>query len=142
VIGPMPALFGNALCLYVISALAGRDLKPLSVSTGREKLYEKMRGRCRVRELQKFGADKSEAFALTLTDTCYVVDELFRGRSVLSGGKHRLAITRWDRSRPVARDNCIVVTEAEARVHDSLDGLHQVDEGVRVRVEALLREGV
>ena len=41
----------------------------------------------------------------------------FGTRSVLSGVQGRLTVVRWDRSRPTAFDNVVLMTEAEAREH-------------------------
>ncbi|RKP23392.1 YKL027W-like protein, partial [Syncephalis pseudoplumigaleata] len=54
-------------------------------------------------------------------DIAYIVEEVWRGKSVLSGTSDKLCLTRWDRRRPISFQNCVCLTKSEATRHDTHD---------------------
>ncbi|CEP15436.1 hypothetical protein [Parasitella parasitica] len=58
---------------------------------------------------------------LNANDVGYIFDELWQGKSVISGSQDRtLVMTRWDSSQPSSLLNTVVMTKVEANLHDKL----------------------
>ncbi|KAJ2399657.1 hypothetical protein GGF41_008090, partial [Coemansia sp. RSA 2531] len=55
-------------------------------------------------------------------DCGYMLEEIWRGRSAISGSIERLALTRWRRDQPMATYNCVCMTKPEADRHEKLTG--------------------
>lgn len=53
-------------------------------------------------------------------EVAYVYEELWLGKSVISKQTDRLALTRWDRSKPLSLTNTVCMTKEEADAHDKL----------------------
>ena len=99
VLGTMPAIFGLAVANHVILSIAGypHDYLP---SKSRDKMYDGILG-----ALQ--GAEERLAKALfiqdaqglkipiTQSDVGYLVEEVYNGRSIISGLSTRLVLSRW-----------------------------------------------
>ncbi|KAJ2161419.1 hypothetical protein GGF46_001514 [Coemansia sp. RSA 552] len=120
VLGTMPAMFGIAMGTHVLTELAGFPTEPLAIK-GRSALYARLQ-----RELgnrMKNKRDKSDAVQLQMsTDDCgYMLEEIWRGRSAVSGATDKLALTRWRHDLPMTTSNCVCLTKAEADIHDKLE---------------------
>jgi tRNA A37 threonylcarbamoyladenosine dehydratase len=101
VLGTMPAIFGLAVANHVILSIAGYPLEYLP-SKSRDKMYDGILG-----TLQ--GAEERLARALFLKDTQglkipitqsdvgYLVEEVYNGRSIISGLSTRLVLSRWNK---------------------------------------------
>ncbi|KAF2821317.1 hypothetical protein CC86DRAFT_397343 [Ophiobolus disseminans] len=99
VLGTMPAIFGLAVANHVILSIAGypNDYLP---SKSRDKMYDGILG-----ALQ--GAEERLARALfiqdaqglkipiTQSDVGYLIEEVYSGRSIISGLSTRLVLSRW-----------------------------------------------
>jgi tRNA A37 threonylcarbamoyladenosine dehydratase len=99
VLGTMPAIFGLAVANHVILSISGypHDYLP---SKSRDKMYDGILG-----ALQ--GAEERLARALFIQDTQglkipitqsdvgYLVEEVYNGRSIISGLSTRLQLSRW-----------------------------------------------
>jgi tRNA A37 threonylcarbamoyladenosine dehydratase len=115
VLGTMPAIFGHTLAAHVICALAGYPLDYALVK-GRERLYDAMLAGVQSGEEawarktmtaaasgeDDGGDDERKPFdaqglkvPLTAADIGYVVEEVWRGRSAVSGVSTRLVLVRW-----------------------------------------------
>jgi hypothetical protein len=99
VLGTMPAIFGLAVANHVMLSIAGYPLDYLP-SKSRDKMYDGILG-----ALQ--GAEERLARALFMQDTQglkipitqsdvgYLVEEVYSGRSIISGLSTRLVLSRW-----------------------------------------------
>lgn len=58
--------------------------------------------------------------ALDVQDVAYIFEEMWHGKSVVSGPNDKLALTRWDKSKPLSYFNTVCLTRQEANAHDSL----------------------
>ncbi|RKP22357.1 hypothetical protein SYNPS1DRAFT_20178 [Syncephalis pseudoplumigaleata] len=114
VLGPLPAMFGMAMATYTICKLSGHTIEPLSVKL-RGKLYDRMQRELIVRE------EKVAGIPFDRDDIAYIVEEVWHGKSVLSGTSDKLCLTRWDRRRPISFQNCVCLTKSEATRHDAHD---------------------
>jgi hypothetical protein len=53
-------------------------------------------------------------------DVGYIFEEMWHGKSVLSGPQNQMALVRWDRSKPLDFMNTVVMSKDEAKRHDAL----------------------
>ncbi|KAJ2724216.1 hypothetical protein GGI07_002086 [Coemansia sp. Benny D115] len=118
VLGTMPAMFGIAMATYVLTELAGFATEPLMIK-GRHALYARMQRELGTRESRRAqGGD----LRMSVDDCGYVLEEIWRGRSALSGAMDKLALTRWRLDEPISPSNCVCLTKVEADKHDKLVG--------------------
>lgn len=105
VLGTMPAVFGYVAANHVILAISGY---PHDYITGkaRDKLYDGILSHLQgieERVATAFGTDTvGLKLPVTKDDVGYLVEEVYRGKSVVSGIPTRLALIRW---RPPPRMN-------------------------------------
>ena len=100
VLGTMPAIFGYAAATHVICNVAGYPLEYRAGEKGRDKMYEGMLSAFQgLEERLARSVDGQNAVGLRIPlskdDIQYLVEEVFRGRSVISGLTSRLALIRW-----------------------------------------------
>ncbi|KAI9793726.1 MAG: hypothetical protein M1816_007621 [Peltula sp. TS41687] len=106
VLGTMPAVFGYVVANHVILAISGY---PHDYITGkaREKLYDGILSHLQGIEERVAAASGYDIVGLKLPvtkeDVGYLVEEVYRGKSVVSGIPTRLALIRW-RARPRTED--------------------------------------
>lgn len=99
VLGTMPAVFGYAVANHVICEIAGypNDYNP--GGKGRDKLYDSVLGGLQGMEerlTKTAGADPvGLRIPVTKEDIAYLVEEVWRGKSAVSGLATRLALVRW-----------------------------------------------
>jgi tRNA threonylcarbamoyladenosine dehydratase len=55
-----------------------------------------------------------------IKDVGYIFEEMWLGKSVVSGTADKPALVRWDRSKPLSFTNVICLTREEAAQHDQL----------------------
>lgn len=98
VLGTMPAVFGNGVANHVILELA-KYPHEYSVSKGREKLYESALASLQAQEERLAVWAQEDAMGLKIPlskeDVGYLIEEVWRGRSALSGITTRLTLVRW-----------------------------------------------
>lgn len=135
VLGTMPAIFGLAVANHVILEISGypHDYLP---SKARDKMYDGILGALQGSEerlAKSFGFD-SQGLKIPITqdDVGYLVEEVYRGRSVISGLSTRLCLIRWekpthdfiDKSTPGQKSSLlqmkdlVLMTKDEAAKHE------------------------
>ncbi|KAI9505668.1 mitochondrial outer membrane protein [Coemansia spiralis] len=119
VLGTMPAMFGIAMGTHVLTELAGFPTEPLAVK-GRHALYSRLQRDLGNREQKVSPADGGPQLHMSVDDCGYMLEEIWRGKSVISGATDRLALTRWRRDKPMSTSNCVCMTKEEADEHDKL----------------------
>jgi tRNA threonylcarbamoyladenosine dehydratase len=102
VLGTMPAVFGYTIANHVICETAGYPLEYRVGEKGRERMYEGMLSALQGMEerlVRSVGGQDSVGLRIPLgkDDVGYLVEEVFRGKSVISGLTNRLALVRWRR---------------------------------------------
>ena len=139
VLGTMPAVFGYTLANHVICSLAGYPLEYTIGDRNRDKMYDGilsvLQG-CEQRLARSASSDKNAAVGLRIplgtSDVAYLVEEVFRGKSVISAFSNRLALVRWRRPEggfaPVVNDatkmarlamsDLVLMTKEEAGRHE------------------------
>ncbi|KAL7269858.1 hypothetical protein RUND412_007457 [Rhizina undulata] len=157
VLGTMPGLFGLCLANHILTTISGYPTE-YSVGKLRAKLYEEMQAKLAGQESRLRGNIPGLRVMLTENDIGYVVEEVFKGKSVVSGLFTRILLTRWEALPPreegywgeedhrVRIEDVVVMTKEEAKKHEKevLKGGKLVEEvwGPEVvqRVEAKRRE--
>ncbi|MCJ1290416.1 hypothetical protein MMC34_001954 [Xylographa carneopallida] len=98
VLGTMPAVFGYVIANFVIMELSGYPHES-GGRTGREKLYESVLQGLQAVEVKLARAEGVNVQGLRIPvskdDVSYLIEEIFRGKSVVSGLPTRLALIRW-----------------------------------------------
>ncbi|RDW72494.1 tRNA threonylcarbamoyladenosine dehydratase [Aspergillus mulundensis] len=104
VLGTMPAVFGYTLANHVICEVSGYPTDYSMGGKGKDKLYDTIHAQLLV-SVERLTRAESESGAQPLglrlpmsrDDIIYLVDEIWRGKSVVTGLPSRLALTLWQR---------------------------------------------
>ena len=142
VIGTMPAAFGYIIANYIIMEITGYPHETSS-GKGRDKYYESILSALQVSEekLAKFHGENVVGLKIpvTIVDVGYLVDEVFRGKSVVSGLSTRLVLVRWRAPKGSAMDK---TWHGQKNVHLKLSDLVCMTKEEAARHEKeVLREG-
>lgn len=138
VLGTMPAVFGYAVANHVILQISGypSDYVP---AKGRDKMYDGILAQLQGSEEKLIrstipGEDaQGLKLGITAADVGYVIEEVYKGRSAISGIPTRLALVRWRKPLVSAIDlsvkgqksstlrlrDLVCMTKEEAVVHES-----------------------
>lgn len=111
-------MFGLALATYIITQLTDFTAYTLPTNKMRDGVYARLLKEVASKEEFVFGnKDK----ILNVQEIGYIFDELWQGKSVISGAQDRLLVmTRWNKSQEATLTNTIVLTKEEAIEHDKL----------------------
>ncbi|TFK29493.1 ubiquitin-protein ligase molybdopterin-converting factor [Coprinopsis marcescibilis] len=118
VLGPLPAIFGLNIASYIVCELAGKPISnPLPIKN-RKKLYERIYRDLLHRE-EKLVGHQLNRLPIDEDDVGLIFEDLHRGRSVLPpyDVPTRPTLVRWDYSKPLTTDNCIVLEHKDAETH-------------------------
>lgn len=136
VLGTMPAIFGLAVANHVILSISGYPQEYLP-SKSRDKMYDGILGALQGAEERLARALLSEdplglKIPITQDDVGYLVEEVYNGRSIISGLSTRLILSRWkkptekfvDESTPGQKNShlkmkdLVLMTKEEASKHE------------------------
>ncbi|KAI8340083.1 hypothetical protein BC941DRAFT_419336 [Chlamydoabsidia padenii] len=118
VLGTLPSMFGMAIANHVILDLTqypGYDPLPIKL---RDSLYSRL-----YRNLIERGSRKSSNTSvcqLNAEDVGYIFEEMWHGKSVISGPQTQVVLVKWDQSKPLDFMNTVVMTREEAKKHEAL----------------------
>lgn len=115
VLGTMPSVFGLTITTWMLCTIAGYPVEPI-VGKNRMKIYDSLLQPLAGQNL-RLGGD-SERIPISKNDIAYIVEEVFRGKSVVSGESTRLQLSRWDISKPLSLQNTVLLTKSEAKSHE------------------------
>jgi tRNA A37 threonylcarbamoyladenosine dehydratase len=102
VLGTMPAVFGYTVANHVILTITGYPCEYVPAK-GREKMYDGILAQLQGSEEKLIratipGEDATGLkIPVTAVDVGYLVEEVYKGRSAISGVPTRLALTRWQK---------------------------------------------
>jgi tRNA A37 threonylcarbamoyladenosine dehydratase len=149
VLGTMPAVFGYTVANHVICSVAGYPLDYRIGDKGREKMYDGILSSLQgleerlVRSSTPASTSDSQQDAavglripIGRDDVAYLVEEVFRGKSVVSGLGNRLALVRWRKPTEgyqvdptyldqgqkmikLALTDLVLMTKEEAQTHET-----------------------
>ena len=136
VLGTMPAVFGYTVANFLILEITGYPHE-LNAGKGREKVYENVLSNLQALEerLVRFQGQSALGLKIPVTkeDVGYVLEEVFRGKSVISGLATRPALVRWrapekghfmderwdgQKSSKLRLSDLVCMTKEEAVVHE------------------------
>jgi len=123
VLGTMPAMFGYTVANHVICSIADYPVEYRVGDRGRDKMYEAMLSALQgLEERLARIVSGNDAIGLKIPvsrdDVAYLVEEVFRGKSVVSGLTTRLVLTRW--ARPESGSNMNRTYEKEGQKTSNL----------------------
>lgn len=102
VLGTMPAVFGLCVANHIMLEISGYPHE-YSQGKARDKMYDGILAQFQGLEeriAKQAGLDPiGLRIPMTADDVGYLIDEVFRGRSVVSGLATRLALVRWQKPR-------------------------------------------
>ncbi|KAG0659576.1 tRNA threonylcarbamoyladenosine dehydratase [Maudiozyma exigua] len=127
VLGTMPAIFGLTIVTYILTKVSGYPMTPIE-GKNRIKVYDGIL-QSLAGQMSRIG-QKDQRVPIALSDVGYIVVEVFRGKSPISGYSTRLALTKWDPSKPVSLQNVVLVTSEEQKEHEKrvLNGGEQLED--------------
>lgn len=136
VLGTMPAVFGYTVANFLVLEIAGYPHEAI-LGKGREKVYENVLSNLQALEERLVRLQDDSALGLkipvTKDDVGYLVEEVYRGRSVISGLATRPALVRWrapvqgalveegldgQKSSKLPLSDLVCMTKEEAAVHE------------------------
>ncbi|KAF9224871.1 hypothetical protein BS17DRAFT_801670 [Gyrodon lividus] len=118
VIGPLPCLFGLYIATYVICEMAQKPISnPLPIKN-RRKLYERLLRDLLHRESKLVG-EQINKLPIDEDDVALIFEDLHLGRSIVPPHNvpARPQLLRWDLTKPLTPENCVVFEFGEAEKH-------------------------
>lgn len=139
VLGSMPAIFGLTVANHVVLDIADYP-REYGAIKARDKMYEAALSSLQGLEerLARYMAASPELTGVRIPvsqdDAGYLIEEVFRGKSVVSGLGNRLALVRWEKPRPdyldrslegqitpdLGLEELVCMTKDEAMRHEKL----------------------
>ncbi|KAM0747569.1 hypothetical protein T439DRAFT_340658 [Meredithblackwellia eburnea MCA 4105] len=116
VLGPLPAMFGNAAAAYVLQMIAGFPVEPLPVKN-RLKAGTSILRQLTASE-ERLG--RSPKVNLTEEDAMYLFEEIFRARAVAPPYKvaTKPVMLRWQKNGEATWDNLVLFERDEGLRHE------------------------
>lgn len=122
VVGTMPAIFGLTCANIVLMTLGGYPVPQssfLAASKLRPRLYTEIHQNLKSKYDSFGNVTEQPNCPFSLDDVGYLVEEVFRGRSVLEPyHSTRLGVYKWREEATVEWGNVVVLTKAEGKKHD------------------------
>jgi hypothetical protein len=136
VVGTVPAVFGLVAATYVLNELSRKPLRPMLPAKASVKKMQKMLVLLYHAEERVYRAPRSQRL-VSAADAQAAVMDGFNSRCAVSGAVDGLALRRFDRERPAAPGNLVLLAEALAKRHDAGEDVFGGDE-CRARVAVLV----
>lgn len=115
VLGTMPGMFGLALSTHIITTVAGYPTEYVE-GKNRIKFYDGILQSLAGQQARIGHLDQRTPVAMK--DVPYIVEEVFRGKSVVSNYSTRLTLSRWRHDQELSFQNIVVMTKDEQRSHE------------------------
>lgn len=117
VLGTMPGIFGLAIATYILTKVSGYPMEPIE-GKNRIKLYDGIY-QSLAGQMTRIGMP-DQRIPIALKEIGYIVEEIFRGKSPISGFSTRLTLSKWDPTKPVSLQNVVLMTKEEQKEHETL----------------------
>ena len=142
VLGTMPAVFGYTVANFVLLEITGYPHES-GASKGREKMYDNILANLQGQEERLARQEVADSLGIkipvTRDDIGYLVEEVYRGKSVVSNLPTRLALVRW--KRPEGGFNIDSDGEGQKSVRLSLNELVCMTKGEAAEHEKVILKG-
>lgn len=127
VLGTMPGVFGLTIATWVLTKLSGYPMEPIE-GKNRIKIYDGIY-QSLASQMTRIGMP-DQRVPIALSEIGYIVEEVFRGKSPVSGFSTRLTLSKWDPSKPVSLQNVVVLTKEEQKEHETriLNGTERLED--------------
>ncbi|KAG8999614.1 hypothetical protein FRB90_012029 [Tulasnella sp. 427] len=125
VLGPLPSIFGLYIATYIVCELAGKPILNPLATRNRKKLYEKLLRDLTAREAKVTGKNGiPERLGIDENDIAYIFEDLHRGRSIVPPHliPQRPLLSRWDVTKPLSVENCVVLAQEDLKRLDAAGG--------------------
>lgn len=116
VLGPMPGMFGLTIVSHLLTTVAGYPIEAIE-GKNRMKVYDSVLMSLAAQQVR---CGHEQQLPISMNDIEYIVEEVFRGKSPLSGYSTRLTLSRWDFSKDLSLQNCVLMTKEEQKNHEKL----------------------
>jgi tRNA A37 threonylcarbamoyladenosine dehydratase len=115
VLGTMPAMFGLTIVSYILTSISGYPIEPIE-GKNRIKIYDGI-FQSLAGQQTRIG-ESEQRVPISLREVPYICEEVFRGKSPISGFSTKLTLSRWDRTKPISLTNVVVMTKDEQKSHE------------------------
>ncbi|OBA24413.1 hypothetical protein METBIDRAFT_30691 [Metschnikowia bicuspidata var. bicuspidata NRRL YB-4993] len=115
VLGTMPGMFGLAVATHILTSVAGYPTEYVE-GKNRIKVYDGVLQSLAGQQARTGRPDQRTP--ISLRDVPYIVEEVFRGKSVVSSYSTRLTLSRWDPAHELLFQNIVVMTKDEQKLHE------------------------
>ena len=139
VLGTMPGIFGLTIATYILTKVSGYPMNPIE-GKNRIKVYDGIL-QSLAGQTSRIG-EKDQRVPVALADIGYIVEEVFRGKSPVSGYSTRLTLSKWDPSKPITIQNVVLLTKEEQKEHEKrvLNGGEKLEDVYSPEVIALVNK--
>ncbi|KAL3229195.1 hypothetical protein RNJ44_02282 [Nakaseomyces bracarensis] len=127
VLGTMPGIFGLTIATWILTKVSGYPMNPIE-GKNRIKIYDGIY-QSLAGQMTRIGMP-DQRVPIALKEVGYIVEEVFRGKSPVSGFSTRLTLSKWDPSKPVSLQNVVLLTKEEQKEHEEkvLNGGRELSE--------------
>lgn len=115
VLGTMPGIFGLTIATWILTKVSGYPMNPIE-GKNRIKVYDGIY-QSLAGQMTRIGMP-DQRVPIALKEVSYIVEEVFRGKSPMSGFSTRLTLSKWDPKKPVSLQNVVLLTKEEQKVHE------------------------
>ncbi|KAL6937364.1 hypothetical protein ACO0RG_003869 [Hanseniaspora osmophila] len=115
VLGTMPGVFGLTIVSWLLTKIAGYPMEPI-VGKNRYKVHDSMH-QSLAGQMTRIGMP-DQRVPISTQDVPYILEEVFRGKSPISGFSTRLTLSKWDPSKPLSLQNVVIMTREEQKTHE------------------------
>lgn len=115
VLGTMPGIFGLTIATWILTKVSGYPMSPIE-GKNRIKVYDGIY-QSLAGQMSRIGMP-DQRVPVALKEVSYIVEEVFRGKSPVSGFSTRLTLSKWDPLKPVSLQNVVVLTKEEQKIHE------------------------
>lgn len=116
VLGTMPGMFGLAIATRIVTEAGGYPVEPIE-GKNRYKVYDSLL-QSLAGQQTRIGIKDQRTPWVALSDVQYVLEEVWRGKSPVSGLSTRLTLSRWYPDQELGMQNVVVLTKEEQREHE------------------------
>lgn len=116
VLGTMPGIFGLTIATWVLTKVSGYPMEQIE-GRNRIKFYDGIY-QSLAAQMSRIGMP-DQRVPVALKDVGYLVEEVFRGKSPISGYSTRLTLSQWNPNEPVSLQNVVLMTKDEQLDHET-----------------------